>query len=488
MEREVIEHLLDIKSSLTYPENNSKFDEQISFLGSVINQTGANELERQRLAQSSQIWKILLECIGVGNNNVLLEDTNHIRLFRAILVLVRNLIINFPQGISNSILLELLQNFNQFITNCSRTNPFFEKTIEIYFQIIANSPYKQNDDDIESKEVIFQVNRLLESIDYSKLNDLIILALKPILRGTDEETYHNLNLYHVLKSASESTMAFLLDSFNKVDFDQPLSHFSVALVGMLYDVITHESFGKWIQSKQEEASLIPWLELSQLVVTSKEDWNNYQLTSLLSWNSDLFILNSKKAINQLDNKDIEYSEDLEITLNILLDILGDLCKYNQSKQYLAHYSLLDHLVAVLKAVHENVKPITIKDREKYKTVSDSDIRKSELGRQMQYPHVKSLAIEIISYLVHDSFESQEKVRHLGGLALILSNCIIDENNPFIKERSIMCLKFLLANNPENQKFVAELEAKKVVDDDVLQDAGYEVDIKDGNFAVKKKLP
>jgi ataxin-10 len=48
------------------------------------------------------------------------------------------------------------------------------------------------------------------------------------------------------------------------------------------------------------------------------------------------------------------------------------------------------------------------------------------------------------------------------------------------------LKYLLAKNPQNQQFVADLEAKKSVDDDVLQEVGYQVEVVDGKVTVKKK--
>ena len=71
---------------------------------------------------------------------------------------------------------------------------------------------------------------------------------------------------------------------------------------------------------------------------------------------------------------------------------------------------------------------------------------------------------------------QDRIRELHGLELVLSNCVIDDNDPFIKERSVVCIKYLLQDNRPNQDFVAQLEAKKAVQDDVLSEAGYEVKI------------
>ena len=87
------------------------------------------------------------------------------------------------------------------------------------------------------------------------------------------------------------------------------------------------------------------------------------------------------------------------------------------------------MIDVFKFIHDNIKPITIK------TAKIEEITK--------FPSVKSYIIVILSYLAFESFDNQEKIRELGGLALVLSNCIIDNNNPFIKEQAIVCLKYLL---------------------------------------------
>ncbi|KAM9886264.1 hypothetical protein OXX79_014309 [Metschnikowia pulcherrima] len=76
------------------------------------------------------------------------------------------------------------------------------------------------------------------------------------------------------------------------------------------------------------------------------------------------------------------------------------------------------------------------------------------------------------------------MRELHGLELILSNCVIDEDNPYIKEHSVLCLRFVLQENQRNQEFVASLEAKQVVNADALSEAGYEVSIKDGKVKVR----
>ncbi|CAI4869474.1 CLL_collapsed_G0005850.mRNA.1.CDS.1 [Saccharomyces cerevisiae] len=98
---------------------------------------------------------------------------------------------------------------------------------------------------------------------------------------------------------------------------------------------------------------------------------------------------------------------------------------------------------------------------------------------MKVTKSRTVIIEILASLVYAHPEIQDQIRELGGLALILSNCVIDDNDPFIKERSIVCLKFLLKNNAKNQEYVKKMEAQDVVQDDALSKAGFEISVEKG---------
>ncbi|CAG8712827.1 11552_t:CDS:2, partial [Scutellospora calospora] len=63
------------------------------------------------------------------------------------------------------------------------------------------------------------------------------------------------------------------------------------------------------------------------------------------------------------------------------------------------------------------------------------------------------------------------VRKLGGIPLVLNQCNIDDNNPYIREYAIFALRNLLINNSENQKLVKELEPIEPVQNDILGEIG-----------------
>lgn len=84
-----------------------------------------------------------------------------------------------------------------------------------------------------------------------------------------------------------------------------------------------------------------------------------------------------------------------------------------------------------------------------------------------YPHVKSATIELLSSILQIASATSKQqlamvqglIAKAGGLAEILNCCNIDANNPFLKERGVVCLRYVMEGNEEAQKFVADLEAQ-----------------------------
>ncbi|KAK9450247.1 spinocerebellar ataxia type 10 protein domain-containing protein [Limtongia smithiae] len=118
---------------------------------------------------------------------------------------------------------------------------------------------------------------------------------------------------------------------------------------------------------------------------------------------------------------------------------------------------------------------------------DTDMAEDDI-QSFEFPNMKMRIVSILTILIEKNAYAQDQVRHCGGLSTILTQCNIDDNNPFIREFSILCIKNLLDNNPENQAFVASLEAREAVSSDALLEAGYETEIIDGKIALKQLQP
>lgn len=109
--------------------------------------------------------------------------------------------------------------------------------------------------------------------------------------------------------------------------------------------------------------------------------------------------------------------------------------------------------------------------------------------EFEWRNLKKLVVLVLSSLVWKCPEVQEQIRRHGGVEAILCCTAFDAHNPYIKEHAVMCLKFLLEGNRENQRLVEELEAREVVKDDsgVLEKNGYEAMIdQTGKLAIRPK--
>lgn len=109
--------------------------------------------------------------------------------------------------------------------------------------------------------------------------------------------------------------------------------------------------------------------------------------------------------------------------------------------------------------------------------------------EFEWRNLKKLVVLVLSSLVWHCPEVQNQIRKHGGVETILSCTGFDAHNPYIKEHALMCLKFLLEENRENQRIVEELEARQIVKDDsgVLEKAGYEAVLDEvGKLAIRAK--
>lgn len=75
---------------------------------------------------------------------------------------------------------------------------------------------------------------------------------------------------------------------------------------------------------------------------------------------------------------------------------------------------------------------------------------------------------------------QDKVRLLGGVHTILNHCVVDQQNPYLPQWSIVALRMLMENNLENQEIIRNLQSEKVVNSDAMKQLGIEVTKMDGD--------
>ena len=96
------------------------------------------------------------------------------------------------------------------------------------------------------------------------------------------------------------------------------------------------------------------------------------------------------------------------------------------------------------------------------TASESDAASIESAdpADFEWRNLKKLVILVLSSLVWKSPKVQMQIRHYGGVELVLGCINYDGHNPYIREHAVMCMRFLLEGNSENEQIVSKIMGKK----------------------------
>jgi len=86
---------------------------------------------------------------------------------------------------------------------------------------------------------------------------------------------------------------------------------------------------------------------------------------------------------------------------------------------------------------------------------------TSVGPNSPWFAMKSRFMRILANLGFENPKAQDMVREAGGLPLIMTSCIIDDQNPYLREWSILALRNLCLDNDLNQQFVSNLKAQGI---------------------------
>jgi ataxin-10 len=98
------------------------------------------------------------------------------------------------------------------------------------------------------------------------------------------------------------------------------------------------------------------------------------------------------------------------------------------------------------------------------------------GKVCPYIGYRRDLVAIIANCLHGRKQVQDEVRKLDGIMLLLQQCVIDEENPYLREWGLLAVKNLLEGNEENQKQVSELELQEPVITPEIANIGLKVEI------------
>ncbi|KAF9902556.1 hypothetical protein BX616_001905 [Lobosporangium transversale] len=92
------------------------------------------------------------------------------------------------------------------------------------------------------------------------------------------------------------------------------------------------------------------------------------------------------------------------------------------------------------------------------------------GQQSFFAGLKRDIVRLVGNLAYRSRHVQDLIRGCNGLVVMLSQCNIDDVNPYLREYAILAMKNILSGNLENQALIEELKPIEAVDHPALQEA------------------
>ncbi|XP_069619410.1 ataxin-10 [Ranitomeya imitator] len=241
---------------------------------------------------------------------------------------------------------------------------------------------------------------------------------------------------------------------------------------------------KQIYASQSHADRITLLELilskvsEKSPLTEREQTNLQQIAEFLS---DCF---QKQCQAVLKLAAPGYCEEEEALVVIrLLDLL---CEMTSDADHLGCLQrcpgLLDTVIDTLRLTHMAGKQSKNVFTSTHTASLGSDLTHAAVG-------FKAHLIRLIANLCYKNRENQDKIYQLDGIPLILDNCSIDDNNPFLNQWAVYAIRNLTEHNEKNQEQIASMERQGLADTSLLESMGLHLEERDGKLllkSVKKK--
>ncbi|SSD60045.1 uncharacterized protein SCODWIG_01806 [Saccharomycodes ludwigii] len=397
-----------------------------------------------------------------------------LRIYRGLLLLINNLIVSADLTVSigstpikdlNLLLVDkIIKSFNNCCTSIVLSSDQLNLSLALLYNTICKLLFNitnkfqlniENDDDILLLFLTFYEKNLTPNnaefyLPWLLLLNNILSSLKDshlvsqILLNTDIVNKVLLTIYN------NDKMFRFFQNTNTEPID--ISHLTFIKVWKKL-LISNEYISRYLESlyaTNNTALLAQLLDVSTVIITSIDLWDNHDIINIMIW---CIFLIKEKLYNEV--KDCLLSSNtttVDTTYPILvnvLDILTKITTFKESASYILHYKeTFPLLISLLKLLNDHIP--------KLNPHKNPDLKPSK----STFPHCKSLLVEIFTNLTFENHQIQDLMRIHHGIELVLNNCEIDENEPFIKERSIICIKYLLANNKENQVIIRDLEEKK----------------------------
>ncbi|KAM6291994.1 ataxin-10 [Porphyrio hochstetteri] len=234
-------------------------------------------------------------------------------------------------------------------------------------------------------------------------------------------------------------------------------------------------------SNQERVTL---LELIMAKVSEKNPVTSEEMNVLVKHADFVAGCFKEKCESVLKLTSAADAADEEALVTIrLLDVLCEMTSNNGQLEHLqALPGLLETAIDTLRLTHLAGKQAVNVFTATHAVTEQEEISHPAVG-------FKSHLIRLIGNLCYKNKENQDKVYELDGIPLILDNCSIDDNNPFVNQWAVYAIRNLTEQNARNQELIAQMEQKGLADNSALESMGLEVEKQDDKLilrSVRKK--
>ncbi|XP_061997988.1 uncharacterized protein LOC133715490 isoform X2 [Rosa rugosa] len=168
---------------------------------------------------------------------------------------------------------------------------------------------------------------------------------------------------------------------------------------------------------------------------------------------------------------------LGYSLTILRDICaqGTLRGSTENTMDVVDVLLSSGLIELLLCLLRDLEPPAI-IRKSINQAEDQDGSNSSTLIPCPYKGFRRDIVGVIGNCLYGRKLVQDEIRRKDGLLLLLQQCVTDDDNPYLREWGIWCVRNLLERNQENQQAVAELELQGSVDVPDLARLGLRVEM------------
>uniref|UniRef100_A0A8C5U9B4 Ataxin-10 n=1 Tax=Malurus cyaneus samueli TaxID=2593467 RepID=A0A8C5U9B4_9PASS len=171
------------------------------------------------------------------------------------------------------------------------------------------------------------------------------------------------------------------------------------------------------------------------------------------------------------------NEEALVTIR-LLDVLCEMTSNNNQLEHLQAFpGLLETAIDTLRLTHLAGKQAVNVFTATHAVTGQEEISHPAVG-------FKSHLIRLIGNLCYKNKENQDKVYELDGISLILDNCSIDDNNPFVSQWAVFAIRNVTEQNERNQALIAQMEQRGLADSSALQSMGLEIQQRDDKFILQ----